>query len=290
MRPFTIYHLFKNAFTALHQALTDVIVKEINPEMILLLGASVNRRRTESIFQQESPTAQYISGCFLLVLIADADGKPLYEWQDRVETICKNVLPVTAIVLPTTMLNQWSEKGHLFARHVQASALVIYDAGRFSMPKNIAPVSEEVIKQLHKDHQEGITRGEVFLTGAEFFSRQNQNAMAAFMLHQTAEQALHTLISVATGYKTNTHNIYRLLRYGALVSYQLPDIFPRNTDKEKQLFQVLQEAYLASRYKDSYSVTSEDVYTLITRIKTVIAIAELSGKQAITKHLRSLSQ
>ncbi|PVD49616.1 hypothetical protein DC498_24090 [Terrimonas sp.] len=266
------------------------MVKELNPEMILLLGASVNRRRTESIFQQESPTAQYISGCFLLMLIADADGKPLYEWQDRVETICKNVLPVTAIVLPTTTLNQWSEQGHLFSRHVQVSALVIYDAGRFSMPKNITPVSEEVIKQLHKDHQEGITRAWVFLTGAEFFSRQNQNAMAAFMLHQSAEQALHTLISVATGYKTTTHNIDRLLRYGALVSYQLPDIFPRNTDKEKQLFQVLQEAYLASRYKDSYSVTSEDVYTLITRIKTVIAIAELSGKQAITKHLRSLSQ
>lgn len=42
--------------------------------------------------------------------------------------------------------------------------------------------------------------------------------MAAFMLHQAAEQALLTIFKKATGWHVNTHNIDKLLRYCSMVN------------------------------------------------------------------------
>ncbi|MCW3090505.1 MAG: hypothetical protein JWP81_1574 [Ferruginibacter sp.] len=46
-----------------------------------------------------------------------------------------------------------------------------------------------------------------------FTKIRSQNKMAAFMLHQAAEHALHTILKKATGLHVNTYNIDRLLRY-----------------------------------------------------------------------------
>lgn len=287
MRPFTIYHLSRDENA--QQRLVDIIVKAAQPDMILLLGASLYRRRSESIFQPSAPTSQHIANYFLLVLMQNLSGAAPHEWQDKIETHCKVVMPVTAIVLQKSHFEQWLNEGHRFAIHVQQSAAVMYTSGSYHLPVATTANDDASTNAIEKQLTEGLTKAEAFLAGAELFSIRKQYAMAAFMLHQSAEQALRTLLSVSTGYLAHTHSIDRLLRYAGLVSYQLPDIFPGNTEKEKQLLRVLQDAYVASRYKEAYSVTHEDVYTLTTRIKTLIAIAAISGRQAITAHTQLLT-
>jgi len=53
----------------------------------------------------------------------------------------------------------------------------------------------------------------------------------------------------------NTHSIDKLLRYGSMVCYRLPGIFPRNNEKEERLFKLLQSVYLGGRYEKDYSIT-----------------------------------
>ncbi len=86
------------------------------------------------------------------------------------------------------------------------------------------------------------------------------------MLHQAAEQALRTLVQTGTGFHCNTHNIDRLIRYESMVSFQLPDVFPRKTENEKRLFNLLQKAYVDARYKESYSINLADLMVLIERV------------------------
>jgi hypothetical protein len=54
-----------------------------------------------------------------------------------------------------------------------------------------------------------------------------------------------------------------------MVSYQLPDVFPRKTENEKRLFGLLQKAYLDTRYKENYAITNVDLTSLIENVKQI---------------------
>lgn len=278
MKPFAIYHRCKDAFSSFQQPLIDIIVKAAKPEMIFLLGGSLYRKRSESIFHQLSPTSRYISDYFLLVLIRDLSKKNLHEWQDKIESNCKFLIPVTIIVLQTVTFEEWLKTGHRFAWIVWQSAVVIYDSGSLSriIPKDIPDTATG--KEDERLYMEGVTKAKEFLAGSELFHLRKQHAMAAFMLHQSAEQALHTILKIGTGYHANTHSIERLLRYASLISYQLPDIFPQKTDQEKRLFNLLQRAYIDTRYKKEYKISNDDLACLTNKVRHIHDILSVVGK------------
>ncbi len=275
MKPFTLYHLFPEAFAALQQPLVDIIVKAAQPDRIFLLGASLSHRRSESIFQPSGPTARHISHCFVLILLQDLAGKELHEWQDKIETRCKPLLPVTTIVLPTATFVEWLKEGHRFALRVWQSAARIYDGGNVSPEIPEGPGGRED----ERFCREGLAKAQEFLAGAELFRLRQQYTLAAFMLHQSAEQALRTLLERGTGYRAHTHSIDRLIRYASLVSYQLPDLFPQRTEGEKRLFRLLQKAYIDSRYKEGYTISQEELLCLTEKVKRIHQLLAAAGKR-----------
>ncbi len=93
-----------------------------------------------------------------------------------------------------------------------------------------------------------------------FYDRK-QTKLAAFMLHQAAGQCLHALFEINSEMYLNTHSIEKLLRYACMACYHLPEIFPRNNDKEEKLFQLLQKAYI------SVAVTSRSIPSLYANWK-----------------------
>lgn len=266
MRPFTIYHFPGNSLSGQQEKLVSLILDVIKPDMIYILGASLYRRRSESIFCPEAPSSQNYSDYFFLILINSANGKALYEWQDKIEQYCSSFLPITTIVLETTTFNDWLKEGHLFARTVYNSSICLYSRDDISLsaPGEYNAGAEQ--KTIQKNYSEGLNKSQEFLAGAELYRIRKQNKMAAFMLHQSTEQALHTLLKIGTGFHCCTHNIERLLRYGSMVSYRLPDVFPRKTENEKRLFSLLQKAYIDTRYNENYAITNTDLNLLIEKV------------------------
>ncbi len=268
MKPFTLYHVFPEAFTALQQPLVDIILKAATPDRIFLLGASLSHRRSESIFQPSGPTARHISHCFVLILLQDLAGKELHEWQDKIETHCRALLPVTTMVLQRARFEEWLKEGHPFAATVQQRAVVLYEDGNSALPEAIPARPDTNSQQEEKQLMEGLEKAREFLTGSELYRLRKQYSMAAFMLHQSAEQALRTLLKGGTGYHAHTHSIERLLLCASLVSHQLPDLFPRQTEREKRLFTLLQKAYIDTRYKD-YTISPDELLCLTEKIKYI---------------------
>lgn len=290
MKPFSIYHLCRDAFTFLQQPLVDCIVKAAKPEMIFLLGASLYRRRSESIFNVSAPTLRHIADCFLLVLIRDLSDKEPYEWQDKIENHCKKIVPVTVIVLQYTIFEEWLKAGHQFACTVWQSAALIYESGNSShaIPNNTS--AETTGEDGEHFYTEGLAKAREFLAGSELFRARKQYSMAAFMLHQSAEQALRTLLQTATGYHINTHNIDRLIRCASLASYRLPDIFPQRTDQEKRLFTLLQRAYTDTRYTTAYSISNDDLIYLTEKVRHIHEILSNVGKGIFSTTVLSYAQ
>ena len=89
------------------------------------------------------------------------------------------------------------------------------------------------------------------------------------MLHQAAAHALLTIIKNATGLHINTHNFDKLICYRSMISYKIPAIFPRNNDANEKLFQLLQKAYIDTRYKEDYTITTIELLIIMGRLKTL---------------------
>lgn len=282
MKPFAIYHLYREAFSFHQQQLAEIIVKAANPDMIFLLGATLHRKRCESIFNELAPSCQHISDCTLLILLQNLANKELHDWQDKIENHCSNTMPVTTLVLQTSTFIEWLQAGHPFAVAVWQYAPVIYDLGNICREAITEIKASTNNKEATKQWEDGLSKAKEFLAGAELYRVRKQHKMAAFMLHQSAEQALRTLLKVGTGYHANTHSIDRLLRYGSLVTYQLPQLFPRQTEQEKRLFNLLQKAYIDTRYKEDYKITDEELLTLTEKIRRIHEILSEAGKAIVT--------
>ncbi len=186
-------------------------------------------------------------------------------------------MPVTVIVLQTITFEEWLRAGHRFATIVWHSSVRMYDSVNPSWT-----VQESISGAANKDDERlysaGLIKSKEFLAGSELFRVRKQNALAAFMLHQSSEQALRTLLKIGTGYHANTHSINRLLRYASLISYQLPDVFPQKTDQEKQLFALLQRAYIDTRYKEDYKICTDDLVFLTEKVRHIHEILSGVGK------------
>ena len=278
MSPFSIYHQCRDAFAFLQPPLIDCIIKAAKPEMIFLLGASLYSRRSESIFNISVPSSQHIADCFLLVLMRDLSDKEPYEWQDKIENHCKKIVPVTVIVLQYTIFEEWLKAGHQFACTVWQSAALIYESGSVSCTVPTNTGVETTGKDRECFYGEGLAKAREFLAGSELFRVRKQYSLAAFMLHQSAEQALRTLLQTATGYHINTHSIDRLIRCASLVAYRLPDIFPQKTEQDKRLLGLLQRAYTDTRYTTAYSISREDLAALTEKVRHIHEILFDTGE------------
>lgn len=54
-----------------------------------------------------------------------------------------------------------------------------------------------------------------------------------------------------------------------MVSHKLPAAFPGNNDEDERLFRLLQKAYIVTRYKEDFTISSNELLTIIVRVKTL---------------------
>ncbi|MEJ7671697.1 MAG: HEPN domain-containing protein [Chitinophagaceae bacterium] len=267
-----MYNLLTRDFISQHTELARIIIEAAAPEKIYLLGCSISHVRTESIFAYNQPTCRNVSHYYVLALVDKKDAESCVSMQDKIENNCQHFIPVTAIVLDIHQFNEWLTEGHFFANKICRMAECIHDAEhmRLAIPKDID--EQELAKTNESLYSTGINKVQEFLAGADLFRLREQNKMAAFMLHQAAEQVLQTLFRITTGLYIHSHNLDKLFRYCSMVSYKLPAIFPRNNEKNERLFQLLQRAYIDTRYKDDYVIRTDDLLLITERVRNLLEI------------------
>ncbi|MCH5716101.1 HEPN domain-containing protein [Niabella hibiscisoli] len=146
---------------------------------------------------------------------------------------------------------------------------MLYDAGAIHY-EAIPEVTESITNPTII--KEGLLKAREFLAGAELYRLRQQYKMAAFMLHQCAEQALQALLKAGTGYHSQTHNIERLLQLCCLVSPQLASLFPLHTEAGKRLLHLLQKAYISARYASDYRVNDGELRSLTGKVEGLLDV------------------
>jgi HEPN domain-containing protein len=102
----------------------------------------------------------------------------------------------------------------------------------------------------------------------------------AFVLHQAVEQGCRALIRLFTGYRSDIHNLERLLAFCSCFSKEPAALFRRQFEEEKKLFRLLVASYTEARYRDNYQLTDRNADLLCSLVKTFLdLVIELSNNE-----------
>lgn len=138
------------------------------------------------------------------------------------------------------------------------------------------------IKELAEEYyNERFERGNEFLLGAIFYNEQGLHKMASFNLHQACENYYNSIILTFTLYSPKEHSLIKLSARAKTHSLESSKAFPRNTEEEKRLFDLLQDAYVQARYSLHFRITQEDIEALIPKVELLRDIARQCCEERI---------
>ena len=148
-------------------------------------------------------------------------------------------------------------------------------------PVRFIPTQAGIKAKKQLNHRMPLIEG--FLTGANQCLINGQYNVCAFMLHQAVEQCCIVLIRVHMAYRSEIHNLKRLLNLCNCFSNQPFKTLLSGSSEDERLFAILIKSYSEARYGDHFSVESEDAEQLYNRITDFVDLAKIMCKEKIQK-------
>lgn len=243
------------------------IVERVPVEKVWLLGYTLMGENLESIFRNSPENNSRAGHYYLLVLINPTSNMNKDAMQDKIENNCRTMVPATAIVLDSKQFNKWVLEAPNFSRLVHEKAMLLYGSVNVSLPIKKIAATKLNHTATSGNWTEAVNKVNVWINAAEVFILRHQNRMAICMLQIAVKLALQGIFKSATGLCIRTNNIDKWLRYCSMISFKIPKLFPKDTDKNKRLFALLQKADLVKGYTDELRVYKTDLAEILGRVK-----------------------
>ena len=164
-------------------------------------------------------------------------------------------------------LNKAIDKNRYFYTDIKREGIMLYNSGRYKLARRRKQNYREIKELAEEYYNERFERGNEFLLGAIFYNEQGLHKMASFNLHQACENYYNSIILTFTLYSPKEHSLIKLSARAKTHSLESSKAFPRNTEEEKRLFDLLQDAYVQARYSLHFRITQEDIEALIPKVE-----------------------
>jgi len=269
------------------EELTNVLSSFKLVEMVILFGSYARGNWVEDSYFEKGTTYEYRSDFDILVVLTHEDLKQKFRIEDKIKaeliTTGKVNTPVSLIFHGIKQLNASLTMGNYFFRDIKEEGKVLYDSQKFKLanPKKLTP---EQYQQKAQDYfDQWYESANDFLIGFNDFFKRDRFSKAAFELHQATERYYTTILLVFTDYRPKDHNLENLGIKVEMCDKQFA-IFPKSTDEQKRLFELLKRAYIDARYKmDEYEITKEELKYLSERVNELKRLTEAVCKAKIAE-------
>lgn len=158
-------------------------------------------------------------------------------------------------------------KAHYFETEIKEQGVVLYDSGAYKLARRKKLNFEEIKERAQKYFDDKFGRANNFLDDALFNIKKNEFVHSSFHLHQSAENFLRTIPMVFILYGHKSHDLSELMNAAKKHTADIFKVFPRDTEEEKRLFDLLQRAYIESRYNPDFEITKADIDALVPKIE-----------------------
>lgn len=265
--------------------LTNLLSSIKGVEMVILFGSYARGEWVEDLYEEKGTTYEYRSDFDLLVVQTHDDLQQRYRIEDQVTKTLINTravkTPVSLIFHGIKQLNSALTAGNYFFKDIQQEGIVLYDSTKFKLatPKKLSPQQYQQKAQEHFD--KWFTSANGFLKQFNYALADQEFHIAAFQLHQATERYLTTILLVFTDYRPKDHNLESLSTKAIQCDARF-DVFPKASDEDKRLFELLKKAYIDARYKmDEYPVTAADLERLSGYVEKLKALTEVVCRERI---------
>lgn len=253
-----------------------IILEEANAEKVILFGSHARQNWVDDEYVEDGIRFSYISDYDFLVVI---DKK---ETQEREHAIISHIEnrtnhirnAVSPIVHDIEYVNQGLRFGQYFFTDIVKEGVLLYDKQRhqFATPVHLTPQEERDKAQGYFDIW--FPQGREFLIDGKNAYDRGSFRNSVFYLHQASEAFYSTALLVFTGYKPKTHNLQKLRNYSKHISSELFLIFAQSDGNEYRLFELLKRGYIDARYKPDFSITEDELRSLIYRVSRLKEVVE----------------
>jgi HEPN domain-containing protein len=261
--------------------LTRLLIEKYKPENIFCFGCILNCEKNINAFTEvpDKVSRHY----YLLMLTTETV---------RMENIVQSYInskfdkaEVTILVHSSETLTNAVAQGHRFFNAVCRNGMQLYSANGLTLTLDyhrLNPITTLANAEKHYKHCYGLASG--FMQSAEACIEYDFYSNCVFLLHQAMEQACITIMRVYTAYRADIHNLARLLNLCQCFINEPTELFPRNRQEDKRLFDLLLKSYSEARYDDKFKVADQDANALFTRVGEFLKLTEILCSKRLSEY------
>lgn len=178
--------------------------------------------------------------------------------------------------------NNCLSEGRYFYVDVVNQGIMLYNSGEYELatPRDLNYSEIKKIAQEYYDAK--FSQATYFFDDCISNVAKERYQQAIFHLHQSAEYFLKAITLVYILYGDKEHGLEFLIDRCRPFTFELTRVFPRNTEEEKRLFELLERAYIEGRYNAHFEVTKADLEALIPKIELLREIVTKVCKAQFT--------
>jgi len=220
----------------------------------------------------------------ILVLTAEEyTARDISLWDKVKEKLAQSDLSthVRIIARDIDFVNFKLQQGQYFFTEICEQGIVLYDSGRFKLNKKqeLDPAEAKRIAQANFD--EAFAAAKEFYIAYESMFEKRYYKRAAFQLQQATEHSYKTVPLTFGGECPQEHHLDILGDLAADYCPELASIIPRETEAQKELFELLDYAYIGARYDRHYNITKEQLEQLAPCVKKLHEVTEAACEKKI---------
>lgn len=223
------------------------------------------------IYKYEHREAKLLAGSYtdLLIVISGKNNRPFTELEPTLEIPYIGQRTVCCSLHNEGNLLEALGAGHIFySLHCVAENLV-YDDGNLTYPVTAPEALAKIKRQVRSQFMQYIQKATDFRETAAYMLKSRPSDITIFLLHQATELTCRGILKYLNGYDKKTHEIRVLKKYMRRCAPQLCNVFPDDTTEESRLLDLLENAYLKSRYELAYPVSEKDLSALFDKVKAL---------------------
>jgi uncharacterized protein len=193
--------------------------------------------------------------------------------------------PVSFIIHSLREVNTYLKKGQYFFSDIRKEGIVLYelDDEPLAEPEALSP--EERLRVAREFLDDRYPTASGFLDTSNYALSRGRFKEAAFLLHQSLEQAYACVLLTLTNYGPPSHNLKFLRSLAEEQDRRLADAFPRDQHRERAWFNTLNEAYVKARDSKHFEISEEALLWLAERTAILVEVVKI----VCTEHIERLA-
>ncbi|RWA68022.1 nucleotidyltransferase and HEPN domain-containing protein [Mesorhizobium sp.] len=205
-------------------------------------------------------------------------------WQAAADRLMREIdTPVSFIVHSRREVNTALREGQYFFVDIRRDGVVLYELDEEPLAVPIVARPADVARVAREHFEDRLPQARVFAKTVQFLIGEGNYKEAAFLLHQSIEQAYAALLLILTNYSPASHNIKFLRSLAEDQAQQLAEVWPRDHQRFVAWFNVINEAYVKARYSRHFEITPEALQWLAERVSDLIDRIEAISRARLEK-------